>query len=125
MGTGIRRFEDLEVWQLARVLTAEIYQLTRQGAWAKDFGHTGQIQRAAVSIMNNVAEGFERWNPREFSHFLSIAKGSCAEVRSLLYVALDAGYLDQHRFDELLPQFELLGGKLGALRARVSRRGEG
>jgi four helix bundle protein len=75
-------------------LTRAVYEATRQGAFAKDYGLSGQIQRAAVSIMSNIAEGFEIGNPREFQQFLSIAKASCAEVRSQLYVALDAGYLN-------------------------------
>jgi four helix bundle protein len=90
----IEEFEDVIAWQKARELTRAVYEATRQGAFAKDYGLSGQIQRAAVSIMSNIAEGFEIGNPREFQQFLSIAKASCAEVRSQLYVALDAGYLN-------------------------------
>ena len=75
----IQRFEDLIAWQKARELTKEIYIITRQGDFAKDYGLRGQIQRAAVSIMSNVAEGFERGGRGEFQQFLSIAKASCAE----------------------------------------------
>lgn len=95
------RFEDLVAWQKARVLTKEIYQLTRLEPFAKDFGLSGQIQRAAVSIMSNVAEGFERSNPGDFHRFLSIAKASCGEVRSQLYIALDIGYITQSEFNHL------------------------
>jgi four helix bundle protein len=91
---GVTRFEDLIAWQKARGLTSAIYQATRKDSFAKDFGLSGQIQRAAVSIMSNIAEGFERENPGEFHQFLVIARASCAEVRSQLYVALDIGYLN-------------------------------
>src|SRR5206468_3923596 len=93
MGT-VQRFEDLVAWQKARAMTAAIYQVTRQGLFSKDFGLSGQMQRAAVSVMSNIAEGFERGRRAEFHQFLSAAKASCAELRSQLYTALDAGYLD-------------------------------
>ena len=117
----IQRFEDLIAWQKARVVTREIYQITRQGAFAKDFGLSGQIQRAAVSIMSNIAEGFERGGRGEFHQFLSTAKASCAEVRTHLYVAFDIGYLDQRRFDQLLAQAEEVGRIIGGLRVSVGR----
>jgi four helix bundle protein len=117
----IERFEDLIAWQKARELTREIYRITRQGAFAKDFGLSGQIQRAAVSIMSNIAEGFERGNRAEFHQFLSTAKASCAEVRSQLYIACDVGYLDQTTFDQLLAQAEEVGRITGGLRASVER----
>ena len=82
-------FEDLESWQQARQLTREIYDLTRTGALAKDFGLCSQIQRAGVSIMSNIAEGFERHHIPEKIHFYNVARGSCAEVRSLFYVIQD------------------------------------
>ena len=91
----IERFEDIESWQGARALVKAIYEITRQGDFARDYGLRDQIRRAAVSIMSNIAEGFERGSDREFRHFLHIAKGSAGEVRSLLYVALDLEYLDE------------------------------
>lgn len=120
MGT-IRRFEDLIAWQKARALAREIYQTSRQGAFARDFGLAGQIQRAVVSIMSNVAEGFERSRRDEFHQFLSMAKSSCAEVRSQLYVALDVGYVDRMKFNELLARADEVGKILGGLRASVER----
>lgn len=102
----IERFEELIAWQKARDLSRAIYQITRQGALGTDFGLLGQIQRAGVSVMSNIAEGFERGGRAEFHQFLSTAKASCAEVRSLLYVALDVGYIDQIRFDQLLASAE-------------------
>ena len=117
----IERFEDLIAWQKARELTKGIYEVTRQGVFARDYGLSGQIQRAAVSIMSNIAEGFERGGRGEFHQFLSTAKASCAEVRSQLYVALDVGYLNQARFDELMRQAEEVARIVGGLRSSVDR----
>lgn len=117
----IERFEDLIAWQKARVLTKEIYLITRQGSFAKDYGLTNQMQRAAVSIMSNLAEGFERSGLGEFHQFLSTAKASCAELRSQLYIALDVGYLDQLNFERLLLQSEEVGKILGGLRSAVAK----
>jgi len=121
MSRSIERFEDLIAWQKARELARGIYQRTRQGSFAKDFGLSGQIQRAAVSITSNVAEGFERGSRGEFHQFLSVAKASCAEVRSQLYVAFDVGYLDRASFDDLLAQAEELARIIGGLRASVEK----
>lgn len=118
----VERFEELIAWQKARALTQNIYVMTRQGAFARDFGVSGQIQRAAVSVMSNIAEGFERNSPGQFHQFLVIAKASCAEVRSLLYVSLDVGYLNQLQFDQLMAQAEEVGRVVGGLRASVQRR---
>jgi four helix bundle protein len=89
------RFEDMEAWRQARVLCQEIYCVSGQGSFVKDFGLRDQIRRASVSIMSNIAEGFERSGTGEFIQFLAIAKGSAGEMRSQLYIALDQGYLDQ------------------------------
>jgi len=117
----IERFEDLIAWQKARELTRAIYEVTRHGAFAKDYGLSGQIQRAAVSIMSNLAEGFERGGRGEFHQFLSTAKASCAEVRSQLYVAFDVGYLDKSVFDRLMQQAEEVARIVGGLRVSVQR----
>jgi four helix bundle protein len=122
MSVKIEEFEDLIAWQKARELTQAIYEVTRQGAFAKDYGLSGQIQRAAVSVMSNIAEGFERGNPREFHQFISIAKASCAEVRSQLYVALDAGYLNEELFRHLMALAKETGKIIGGLRVSVERR---
>ena len=98
---GIRRFEEIEAWQLARRLTQAVYACSSKGSFARDFGLKDQIRRASVSIMSNIAEGFERGGAAEFSQFLAIAKGSAAEVRAQLYVALDQGHLTQAEFDEV------------------------
>jgi four helix bundle protein len=94
-GMGIGRFEDIEAWQEARVLVREVYELF-QGC--RDIGFRDQIQRAAVSVMSNIAEGFDRHSNKEFLHFLGISRGSLAEVRSLAYAALDIGYLPGEGF---------------------------
>jgi four helix bundle protein len=117
----IERFEELIAWQKARTLSREIYEITRRGAFARDFGLSGQIQRAAVSIMSNIAEGFERGGRGEFHQFLSTAKASCAELRSQLYVALDVGYLDQQKFHVLLKHAEEVARIIGGLRASVAK----
>lgn len=88
----VRRFEDLWIWQQARELVKAIYEDFRTGAAAKDFGFRDQIQRAGVSIMNNLAEGFERSTDADFARFLDVAKGSSAEVRSMYYTAEGLGY---------------------------------
>jgi four helix bundle protein len=95
----VDRFEDLIAWQKARRLTKEIYRLTGKEQFKKDLGFRGQIQRASVSIMSNLAEGFERGSKQEFHQYVVISKSSCAEVRSQLYVALDVGYIAQEEFD--------------------------
>ena len=117
----IDKFEDLIAWQKARELTREVYQISRQGAFAKDFGLSGQIQRASVSIMSNVVEGFERGGRSEFHQFLSVAKASCAEVRSLLYVALDIKYIDKTEFRNIMSKAEEVGRVVGGLRASVEK----
>ena len=116
----VERFEDLIAWQKARELAKGVYAVTREGPFSKDLGLTSQIQRAAVSVMSNIAEGFERGGRGEFHQFLSTAKASCAEVRSQLYVALDAGYLDAPRFEALLAQANELGRIIGGLRRAVA-----
>jgi four helix bundle protein len=117
----VEKFEDLIAWQKARELTKRIYEVTRQDDFAKDFGLKDQIQRAAVSIMSNIAEGFERGGRAEFHQFLSTAKASCAEVRSQLYVALDAGYLAKSAFDQNQSLAEEVAKILGGLRASVQK----
>jgi len=97
----IESFEDLLVWQKGIVLVKQVYLLTAEGKLQRDFGLRDQLQRAAVSIPTNIAEGYERASRREYLQFLHIAKGSAGEVRSLLRVALEVGYLDQPRYDLL------------------------
>ncbi len=97
----IEKFEDLVSWQKARALTQRVYRATKSGGFAKDFGLRDQIRRASVSILSNIPEGFERGGDKEFQQFLSVVKGSCAEVRAQLYVALDESYIEPKEFEEL------------------------
>ncbi len=115
----INKFEDLIAWQKARELTKNIYRLTKQGDFFKDFGLRDQIRRASVSIMSNIAEGFERGGRSEFHQFLVFAKGSCAELRSQLYVALDAEYIDSTTFQNLDALAKETSRIVGGLRAAV------
>ena len=117
----IDKFEDLIAWQKARGLTKEVYQISRRAEFARDFGLSGQIQRASVSVMSNIAEGFERGGRGEFHQFLSVAKASCAEVRSLLYVALDIKYINKAEFRKIMDKAEEVGRIVGGLRASVDK----
>lgn len=98
---NITRFEDLEIWQLARELCRNIFELTNAGPFAKDFKLRGQIRGSSGSIMDNIAEGFERDGNKEFIQFLSIAKGSCGETRSQLYRSFDCSYINPEEFEAL------------------------
>ena len=97
---AIAKFEDLDAWKLARALTAKIYRFAKEGSFARDYGFRDQICRAAVSVVSNIAEGFERNSRKTFQQFLAIAKGSAGEVRAQLYVALDLNYISQAQFDD-------------------------
>ncbi|MBF6595038.1 MAG: four helix bundle protein [Thermaceae bacterium] len=116
----VERFEDLFVWQKARHLTKAAYLSTGQPAFAKDYGLCNQVQRAAVSVMSNIAEGFERGGRAEFNQFL-LAKASCAELRSQLYVGLDVGHLGQPDFDKLFLQAEEVSKLLSRLKSSVQK----
>jgi len=120
----IQRFEDLIAWQKARELNREIYLLTNTGAFAKDFGLRDQIRRASVSISSNIAEGFDRSSRAEFHRFVVIAKASCAEVQSQLYLALDIGYLDHKEFEVLMAQAKEVAKILGGLRLSLQKQKE-
>lgn len=122
MSQVVTRFEDLIAWQKARVLTGEIYKLTQQPPFTRDFALSNQMQRSAVSVMANIAEGFERNRPGEFYQFLTIAKASCAELRSHLYISLDIAYLSPEQFQILIRQCEELGRIISGLRTRVGEK---
>jgi four helix bundle protein len=111
----IKKFEDIESWKRARQLTNELYQRTSTGDFARDFGLRDQIRRASISILSNIAEGFERGGDKEFLQFLAIAKGSCGEVRAQLYVALDQGYLSPDIFQALTKNATDIGQLLSGL----------
>ena len=117
----IKKFEDIIAWQEARTLTNTVYQLTNSGPLAKDFGLRDQLQRAAVSAMTNIAEGFDCESKIEFARFLGIARRSAVEVQSLLYTALDIGYINEQTFKTEYQQAEktkaLIGGLKKSLRS--------
>jgi four helix bundle protein len=118
----IERFEDIDAWILARQLTRETYRLTEGRAVARDLRFVGQLRAASVSVMSNIAEGFERDSLPQFAQALNVARGSCAEVRSLLYVALDAGYIDERTLDRLQGLGKRTRGAISPLKASVERR---
>ena len=120
---AVKQFEDLEIWKEARRLAKEIYHLTSGPKFSKDFSLRGQIRSAVISIMSNIAEGFERAGNQEFSQFLYIAKGSCGEVRSQLYVAVDQGYLSVNESEGLLNSFQRLSSMIGSLINYLKRSG--
>ena len=97
----IERFEEIQAWQKGRELCELVYQATNKGAFSHDYGLRDQIRRAVVSIVSNIAEGFESQNNRTFVRYLYIAKASSGEVRAQAYVALDQGYISQAEFDTL------------------------
>ena len=117
----VEKFEDLVAWQRARELTGLISRLSSSGGFSRDWGLRDQIRRASVSVMSNLAEGFERAGRAEFRQFLVIAKGSCAEVRAQLYVALDAGYITRDEFQKVYAIAEETGRIVNGLRAAVER----
>ena len=113
----IERFEDLISWQKARELNRLIYQISKNGNFAKDFGLRDQVRRASISVMSNIAEGFERGGDKEFLQFLSNAKGSCGEVRCQFYAALDENYLSEPEFNQLHERCQEVGRLLSGLMA--------
>jgi four helix bundle protein len=120
MGRLIRKFEDIEAWQLAVDLAASVYHVTSEGPFARDFRLISQIQRAAVSISSNIAEGFERDSRRDFRRFLSIAKGSCAEVQTQVAIARRVNYISEETYQALILAAKLVNSKIGRLRASIS-----
>ena len=116
----INNFEDIQAWQKARELNKEIYKVSNNGAFSKDYGLRDQIRRASVSIVSNIAEGFERNGSKEFRQFLSISKGSAGEVRAQLYVALDLEYITKQEFEKLnglvFETSKMIGGFINYLR---------
>ena len=122
MKKEIQRFEDIIGWQKGRALVKTVYEATYEEQFKRDFALRDQIRRASISISSNIAEGFDRGSLRAFHHFLSISQGSCAEVRTQLYLALDLGYIDDSKFTTLFRDAEEVGRVIGGLRASVERR---
>lgn len=118
---AIRRFEDIEAWQKSRELARAVYHVTAAKAFSRDFGLCNQVRRAATSVMANIAEGFERDGNREFLQFLSVAKGSCGELRSFLYVALDQGDVTEADHRGLTKAADEISRMLAGLMAYLRR----
>lgn len=108
----IKRFEDIEAWQTARELTRNVYAASAGDGFARDFALRDQMRRAAVSVMSNIAEGFESRTPALFIEFLGRAKGSAGELRAQAYVAHDAGYLRTEQFSNLQDQCAKCSGQI-------------
>ena len=118
-----KKFEDIEAWKKSRELTRQIYRVSATGPFARDFALRDQIRRAAVSIMSNIAEGYDRSGTREFIQFLATAKGSAAEVRCQLYVALDQAYVDNSTFSELSALATEIGNMIAGLMTYLRQSG--
>src|SRR6516225_8819135 len=116
-----RHFEDLKVWQDARQLVGVVYSASKQRAFNSDFALRDQIRRAAVSTMSNIAEGFERGTRKEFIQFLNVAKGSNAEVRSQLYVALEQNYIEHGAFERVVESVRTLSRRLARVISYLER----
>ena len=118
----VSKFEDLRIWQDARELVGEIYlAFNEDGKGSKDWGFRNQMQTAVVSIMNNIAEGFERGSDKDFARFLDIAKASCGEVRSMLYLAEDLKYIESDNCMKLREQATSISKGIAALSKHLRR----
>jgi len=111
----INRFEDLEIWQDARKLAKEVFILSREEPFVSNYRFCGQIRESSGSVMDNIAEGFERDGKMEFRQFLSVAKGSCGETRSQSYRAFDYEYINENQLNHLLEETNKLSAKIGKL----------
>ncbi|MBA3351054.1 MAG: four helix bundle protein [Blastocatellia bacterium] len=122
----IQRFEDSEAWKASREVAKLVYDLTKAKPFCRDFALCNQMRRASISIVSNIAEGFERGGNKEFLQFLSVAKASCGEVRAQLYIALDQSYVDEEGFrnltEKLLQTSRLISGFMKYLQ-QTERRG--
>lgn len=116
---GISNFEELMVWQKSKVLCLAIYEVTRKAPFSKDFALRDQIVRAGISIMSNIAEGFERYHAKDFKRLLSIARGSAAEVRSHLHIAHGVGYLSDPQFQQLTDSCREISRMIAALHRKI------
>ncbi len=120
---AFRSFEDIEAWQKARELARTIYLVSNSGEFSRDFALRDQIRRAVISIVSNIAEGFERDGNAEFIQLLSVAKGSAGEVRAQLYAALDCGYINSEKFNKLCALASEVSAKLSRLMAYLRNSG--
>lgn len=118
---AIKHFEDLEIWQLSRVLCNDIYDVIESTNLKTNYKLSNQIDGSSGSVMDNIAEGFERNGNKEFSQFLSVAKTSCGETRSQLYRVLDRKFIDEIKFEKLKSQTEILSVKINNLMDYLSK----
>ena len=116
-----KKFEDIQAWQKARKATRKVYEATQRSHFANDFGLRNQIQRASVSVMANIAEGFGRYSDKEFANFLNIAHSSVCEVQSHLYVALDLGYIEEEIFNGLYKVLDEVSRMIRSLAVHLRR----
>jgi len=114
-----QRFEEINAWKKSRELTRDIYRVTKQGPFSKDFGLRDQIRNASSSVISNIAEGFERSGNGEFGQFLSIAKGSIGEVKCQLYMAVDQEYLDKETFEILFSNATEISKMISGLMSHI------
>ena len=121
----LKRFEDIQAWQEARILARMVYSLSQKPSFKKDFGLSLQIRRACISIMANIAEGFERRSKKEFIKFLNIASASASEVQSHLYAALDQKYIGEEEFQSAYAQSQraksLINGFISYLNRKIEK----
>ena len=121
-----QEFKELKVWQEARDLAVQVYRVTARAKFSKDYGLRDQVQRAAVSIASNIAEGYERGGDKEFVRYLLVAKGSVSELRTQMEIAVSIGYMDQNAFDQIEDKCKKVTGMLvNLIKARKERYSEG
>jgi four helix bundle protein len=118
----IKSFEDLIAWQKSKELSLMVYRVSSSGEFARDYSLKDQIRRASVSAMSNIAEGFERYSPKEFRHFLAIARGSAAEVRSQIYLAMELDYLTNEEARSMIDLCNEIGRIIAGLRRSLERK---
>lgn len=109
----VNKFEELEIWKLSTEIAVIIYKMTKKAPFIKDYGLTDQLRRASVSVASNITEGFERNNNNEFIYFLRIAKGSCGELRTQLYISKEIGYITEQEFLAISDQLVKLSSMIG------------
>ncbi|MFA6836866.1 MAG: four helix bundle protein [Fibrobacteraceae bacterium] len=119
----VDKFENLFIGQKTFKLSREIYKITKNESFSRDWGLQNQIRRAAVSVMSNIAEGFERYRNQDFAHFLAIARDSCVEVKSQLYLEKSLEYIFEDDFRKLHKLCFFLSGKIGKFRGSMNKRG--
>jgi four helix bundle protein len=117
----IQNFEDLEIWKKARELSKQIYNISRNGDFAKDYALKDQIRRSSGSIMDNIAEGFERDGNKEFIQFLAFAKGSCGELLSQLHRAKDQEYIEDDKFSQIYNEAVSIGKMIASLISHLQK----